>query len=124
MPRTGLHIAIVDDDLAVRRALRRVLLARSHQPTIFASGSEFLASLDDSLPDCVILDLRMPGMGGLEVQNELRQRSGPTLPAIIVTAHPDDESRRECLAAGVSGYLIKPIDIESLMHAITEAIEA
>src|SRR3546814_11420031 len=87
----------------------------------YASGEEFLASLQQQKPDCVVLDLHMPGMSGLEVQeqlNHLQERP----PVIIVTGHYEPGMRRRCILAGASGYLRKPIAGELLRRAIDQAI--
>src|SRR3546814_7802802 len=79
----------------------------------YASGEEFLASLQQQKPDCVVLDLHMPGMSGLEVQEQLNHLQKRP-PVIIVTGHYEPGMRRRCILAGASGYLRKPIDGELL----------
>ena len=114
-------IAIVDDDGSVRRALRRLVLSMSYQPTDFASGEEFLQSVRESAPQCVILDLHMPGLSGLDVLNRLRL-SDEAVPAIIVTANSQPELRAECLAAGAAAFLQKPLDGQVLSETIAAAL--
>jgi FixJ family two-component response regulator len=114
-------IAVVDDDEPVRKALSRLLRICKYRVRSFASGGEFLDSLRESHPDCLVLDLQMPEINGLELLKELRAR-GLSVPVIIITAHDEPTVRASCLAAGASKYLCKPIDEVVLRRAITEAI--
>lgn len=116
-----LRVAVVDDDPSVRRALQRILRVLGLRAEGYQSGEDFLASLQSDRPDCVVLDLHMPGLGGLEVQQELRLRGG-RLPVVMVTGHHEPGMRRRCLTAGASVYLRKPIDGEVLRRAIDQAI--
>jgi CheY-like chemotaxis protein len=88
MPETSPWIAIVDDDTSVLKALQRTLRVRALQSKTFESAREFLASLPDGLPECLIVDLQMPEMTGLELHHQLT-RSGIHIPTIIITAHSD-----------------------------------
>ncbi len=115
------RVAVVDDDGSVRRALQRVLNASDLETEGFASGEEFLASLQFRRPDCVILDLHMPGLSGLEVQKQLT-RNGRCLPVIIMTGYHEAGMRAQCLTAGASVYLRKPLDGQMLLKAIDVAI--
>lgn len=122
MSERRIRVAVIDDDPSVRRALQRILKVMDVSVEGYASGEEFLASLQQQQqPDCVLLDLHMPGMSGLEVQeqlNHLQERP----PVIIVTGHHESGMRRRCILAGASGYLRKPIDGELLRRAIGQAI--
>jgi FixJ family two-component response regulator len=122
MPKTlpG-FVAIVDDDSAVRKALRRLLGASAIHTRAFASGREFLDSLASGVPDCLILDLQMPEMTGLELQAELTQ-AGTRIPTIVITAHHDAGLRERCLTAGAAAYLVKPLDNAVLVASINSAI--
>src|SRR5262245_13489053 len=93
------RIAVVDDDLAVLKALGRLLRARGYGVRTFGSAQEFLAALPHELPQCLILDLHMPDISGLELQQHLA-RIGIDLPTIIITAHGDAEMRERCEAVG------------------------
>jgi FixJ family two-component response regulator len=115
------RIAVVDDDYSVRRALRRLLRSADLDTEAYGSGHEFLDTLETIMPDCVVLDLQMPEMSGLELQKRLRD-SGLSLPVVIVTGHDEPGMRARCLAAGVSAYLRKPIDGKALVEAISRAI--
>lgn len=114
-------IAIVDDEESVRKSLRRLLVASQLDATVYASGQEFLDSLGGRQPDCLVLDLQMPGLTGLEVQRAL-SRARVRFPTIIITAHDEPETRARCLAAGVVAYLCKPLHDELLLDAIATAV--
>jgi FixJ family two-component response regulator len=115
------QIAIIDDDESVRRAIRRLFVASNFDAEAFASGRAFLDSLPARRPDCVVLDLQMPGLNGIEMLNTLA-RAGLAVPVIIVTGHDEPESRTRCLAAGAVAYLCKPFDEAALLHAVGEAV--
>ena len=113
-------IAVVDDDPSVLKALTRLLRIRSFAARTYGSALEFLASLSDSTPDCLIVDLQMPGMTGLELHHYLIGR-GVDIPTIIMTAHDEADARQRCEAAGTAGYLLKPIEDTVLLEAIAKA---
>jgi len=114
-------IAVVDDDEPIRKALSRLLKVSEFSVESFASGKEFLDSLWKRHPDCVVLDFQMQQINGLDVLKELRLR-GVEVPVIIITAHDEAIVRANCLAAGASAYLCKPIDEVVLRRAITDAL--
>jgi FixJ family two-component response regulator len=120
MPRTLHNVAIIDDDAAVLKALARLLRTRAFAVVTFQSGQQFLASLPEPLPDCLILDLQMPGMTGLEIQQDLA-RKGIRIPTIIVTAHDEAGIRERCKSAGAIAYLAKPVPQAALFAAIEAA---
>jgi len=119
MGANKLLIAIVDDDAAIRKALRRLLSSADMNVTTFDSGQAFLDSLANQSPDCLILDLHMPGISGLELLQGL-SRIDVVVPTIVITAY--DERAMECLAAGAQVYLRKPVDDRVLLSAIESAI--
>jgi FixJ family two-component response regulator len=121
MPDTKVRVAVVEDDESVRRALQRLLSVSHLDAEGFASGEEFLASLQHRRPDCVILDLHMAGLSGLEVQQQMKH-SDVHLPVIVITGHHEPEMRAKCLMAGATVYLRKPIDGAMLLKAIELAI--
>ena len=88
----------------------------------FQSARELLSSLSDGLPECMIVDLQMPNMTGLELQHHLA-RTGIKIPTIVITAHDEPGSRERCLAAGAAAYLLKPIRKAALLSAIDKAME-
>jgi len=114
-------VAIVDDDLDVRRALRRLIGSAGFAVETFASGAEFLQSLDDHEPACVVLDLHMPELSGFDVQTQVAQTHAG-VPVVIVTGHDTPEARSRSLGGGAVAYLCKPVDDETLLAAINAAI--
>ena len=117
----SLLVAVVDDDASVRKAIRRLLIASNLRVVVFSSGEEFFRSIADHAPDCVILDLHMPGLTGLDVQKQLI-RAGIRLPIVVVTAYDEPETREQCLAAGAAAYLQKPLDDQVLLNAVAVAV--
>src|SRR6476659_10170218 len=109
MRKTGLRVAVVDDEESVRKAVARLLRAVGMEVETFASGPEFLQAVAARELDCLVLDLHMPLMNGLEVHQELVRRGIP-LPVVIVTGHDKPEYREQAIAAGVARYFPKPID--------------
>jgi len=120
MPESTRWIAIVDDDPSVLKALARLLRARALCARTFGSAQEFLDALPDGLPDCLIVDLQMPGMTGLELQQHLVE-AGIKIPTIVITAHDVVSTRERCRAAGASAYLLKPVQDAVLISAINSA---
>jgi FixJ family two-component response regulator len=110
-------IAVVDDDPSVLKAIVRLLNTRSFSTKAYESGSKFLSSLHADLPDCLILDLQMPEMTGLEIQQNLA-RNGIRIPTIIITAHDETGMRERCKSAGAIAYLSKPVHEITLFAAI------
>jgi FixJ family two-component response regulator len=117
MPKASRSIAVVDDDPSVLKALARLLSARSFITKTYQSGAQFLDSLAEGTPDCLILDLQMPEMTGLELQQNLNRR-GLQIPTIIITAHDESGMREKCESAGAIAYLSKPVQGTSLFDAI------
>ena len=113
-------IAIVDDDPSVLKALARLLGAHSFATKTYLSAPQFLAALPEGLPDCLIADLQMPEMTGLELQLTLARR-GVQIPTIIITAHDEAGMRARCKSAGAIAYLAKPVSDTSLFAAIDAA---
>lgn len=111
------HLALVDDDDSARKALARLLRAHGWETRCYASGAEFLASLGDALPCCVILDICMPVLDGLEVQAALN-RTPLDLPVLFLTAHDDPEIEAKARAGGAAGFFSKPADETALLDAI------
>jgi len=112
-------IAIVDDDPAVLKALSRLLRTRSYRARTYGSGQELLAALPAGLPDCLIVDLQMPEMNGLELQQHLVS-SGVTIPTILISAKGDVAlGERE---SGLVASLRKPLQEQALFEAIGKAV--
>jgi FixJ family two-component response regulator len=117
------HIAIIDDDKAVRTALRRLLRCAHHTAEAYGSGREFLKDLDQHTPDCLVLDVQMPAMSGLQVQQHL-SAIGASVPVVMITGYDEAGAQEACLAAGASSYLRKPLDRSVLLEAIERAISS
>jgi FixJ family two-component response regulator len=115
------HITVVDDDESVRESLRALLRSVGFEVAAFSSAEEFLASDCRSKTTCIILDLQMSGMSGLDLQRALvEHRSRP--PIIFITAHGDERSRSQALESGAVDYLFKPFSEESLLGAVDVAL--
>ena len=114
-------IAVVDDEESVRKAVVRVLQAAGFAARAFASGTEFLESWHFDRPDCLVLDLQMPGLSGTEVQRSLIM-AGASFPIVIITAHDSPNLREECMRAGAIEYLCKPLDIRALVKAVSQVM--
>jgi FixJ family two-component response regulator len=120
MSRTHLTVGLVDDEAPVRKALGRLLRAFGYEVETFSSGREFLDSLGERQPDCTIVDLHLPGLSGLEIQQHLA-RERINLPCIIITG--DELGIGEhALGSGAAAYLKKPLDAQSLLAAIESAV--
>jgi FixJ family two-component response regulator len=117
------RIAIVDDDKSVRKALSRLLAGAAFEVKAFGSGRDLLESLGSFRPNCLIVDLQMPEMTGLDLQRHL-VRSGPNVPVIVITGHDSPSARFESLALGASDYLAKPIDGDVLIASILKSLDA
>ena len=113
-------IAVVDDDPSVRRALRRLLQAAGYRVEAFASAADFLASPAIDGNACLVLDIRLDGMTGLDLQARLAA-DGVAVPVIFITAHDDLETRERVQEAGVAAYLPKPFDPAALLAAVKGA---
>jgi FixJ family two-component response regulator len=109
MAEAGLAVYIVDDDAAVRDSLSLLLSLRGYRTATFACAEAFLEALQPDWAGCVLADLRMPGMSGLELQQALAERGVP-LPVVIVTAHGDVASARAAFQAHAVDFLEKPFD--------------
>ena len=117
MTQASPWIAIVDDDPSVLKALARLLDTRGLETRTYVSAQDFLATLSDGLPECLIVDLQMPVMTGLELQRHLN-RSGIQIPTIVITAHDEVDMRELCKSVGAASYLLKPLQDTSLLAAI------
>lgn len=115
-------IFIVDDDESVGTALRRLMKSYGFSVKVFNSGTEFLGSGNSNMSGCLILDVCMPGLGGLELQDELIS-SGSNMPVIFITGHDNDQVRIKAMEKGAVAYLKKPINDEELLSAISVALD-
>jgi FixJ family two-component response regulator len=117
MSKQQARVAIVDDDASVRKALSTLLDAFSFEADTYGSAAEFLQSLHTGIPECLIVDLQMPEMTGLELQHHL-VRGGFNIPTIVITAHDEFGAQERCRSAGAKAYLVKPIQEDTLIAAI------
>jgi len=115
-------IAIVDDDDALRTSLDDLLRSLGFQTQDFRSAEAFLSANQARDPACLILDVRMPGMNGLELQRQLVAANW-RIPIIFITSHVDDDARARALAAGAVAFLYKPCREEDLLKAIDVALQ-
>jgi FixJ family two-component response regulator len=115
-------VFVVDDDEAVRNSLRLLLKSVDLSPLTFASAPEFLNVYDAAHPGCLVLDVRMPQMSGLEVQEQLNLR-GAIIPVIFITGHGDIPMAVEAMQAGAFDFLQKPFRDQDLIDRIQRALE-
>ena len=115
-------ISIVDDDDSIRRGLGRLLRSAGFNVEEFASGEDFLISGDLRGSSCLILDLRMPGMSGLELQSRLNA-DHCRVPVIFLTAHSDALTREQAIGAGAFAFFHKPFDEATLIRDVNLAID-
>ena len=115
-------VFVIDDDAAVRSALKLLLQSVHLRATCFASAPEFLAQFDPRAAGCAVLDVRMPGMSGLELQDELNRR-GAMLPVIFITGHGDVPMAVEALQHGAFDFLQKPFRDQELLDRIQRALQ-
>jgi FixJ family two-component response regulator len=118
----GPTVFVVDDYAPGRRSISRLLRAAGFAVTAFASAKEFLAQYDPETPGCLVLDLAMPAVSGLELQGILADR-GSLLPIIFLTAHGDIPKSVQAMKRGASDFLMKPVNDEDLLAAVRVAIE-
>jgi FixJ family two-component response regulator len=115
-------VAIVDDDELVRQALESLVKAAGFMTETFASAEDFLDSIPINSATCLILDVRLPGMSGIELQRRLRTRNNG-IPIIFVTAHGDVSTRERAMEDGAASFLNKPVRRQTLLDAIHAALE-
>jgi FixJ family two-component response regulator len=114
-------VAAVDDDFRVRESIESLVESAGYTPLVFSSAEEFLKSGTLAVTVCLITDMRMPGMDGLELQRRVRMER-PQLPVIFISAHYDDEIRKRALDQGAIGFLYKPFDAADLLGAMQPAM--
>ena len=119
--QNGRVVAVVDDDASLRRSFRNLLMSAGFHAETFESAEAFLESGAPDHTSCLVLDLRMPGMGGLGLLR-LLAASGPRIPVIIMTAHGDEDAMRRSLQAGALAFLKKPVQGAALLDAVRSAL--
>jgi FixJ family two-component response regulator len=115
------RIAIVDDDASVCKAVKRLICSAGMNATAFISTDDFLAAIENQEPDCLVLDVKMPGINGLDLQDRL-VAAGSRLPIVFITADESLEARERALRGGAIAFLRKPYDHQSLLEAIWSAL--
>jgi FixJ family two-component response regulator len=115
-------VCIVDDDESVRIAMGSLIRSLGHEASVFESAEAFLVSPEVEQTSCLIVDMQMPGMSGLDLQVELKARR-PRLPVIIITAFPEPRLRQQAEASGAVGFFSKPIDGDIFVECLQRALE-
>src|SRR5580700_4572808 len=123
IPRKAKMVAIVDDDELMRSALQGMMKSVGLPSKVFASAEDFLKSGQQHETACLIADIRMPGMSGLELQAQLNAEHC-RIPTIFITAHGDTKMRMQALRAGAVEFLAKPFDDEVLLESVRAALES
>ena len=114
-------VAAVDDDFRVRESIKSLLESAGYAPLVFSSAEEFLQSGTLAATTCLITDVRMPGMDGIELQRRIRLER-PTLPVILISAHYNTEVRQTAMNEGATDFLYKPFDAADLLKVIESAV--
>jgi FixJ family two-component response regulator len=122
MPKAFL-VSIVEDDRFFRESMRRLMESLGHSVEAFSSAADFLASPRLVETSCLIADVQMPAMTGIELHKHLIE-TGRAIPTILVTAYPDDEARARSLRDGIVCYLRKPVDDEQLKRCLRAALKS
>ena len=119
--RSALLISIVDDDESIREATKGLVRSLGYQAATFSSAEEFLQSDSVDSTSCLIADVQMPGLSGIDLQRRLTARGNQT-PTIFITAFPEERARGHVMKAGAVGYLGKPFSEESLVRCLDSAL--
>jgi FixJ family two-component response regulator len=120
--RSEAIVYVVDDDLSVREGLERLLHAARWQVKTFASAQEFLAHQKENVPSCLVLDVALPGLSGLDLQKRI-QETNREIPIVFITGHKDVPTSVRAMKAGAVEFLVKPFSEEDLLKAIGQAIK-
>jgi FixJ family two-component response regulator len=121
MRHRRLRVAVVDDEETVRRALGRFFTAAGFDVEIYSSGSEFLEAAGEARPDCAVIDVHLDGLTAMDILDRMAV-AGIDLPTVVVTGRHLPGTTERALAAGASVCLRKPLDGETLLHAVTAAV--
>jgi FixJ family two-component response regulator len=113
-------VGVVDDDASVRGALLRLFRTSGLEVSLFATAEEYLTHPDQEDVDCLVIDLRLPGMGGLNLLEKVQAES--PRPALVITAHEDEQARIRALGAGAIGFFLKPFDNCQLVAVVVRAL--
>ena len=110
-------ISVIDDDRSITRMLTRVLSSAGFEVAVFHSAEEFLAAYAMLEPRCLVLDVDLPGMSGLDLQWRLKE-SGQDVPILLISGHATEQTRQQALRTGAIGLLSKPFNIDDLLNAV------
>jgi FixJ family two-component response regulator len=121
-PESSAVVAIVDDDLSVREGLQSLIRSAGWRAETFASAQEFLARPGVEAPSCLILDLQLPGLSGLDLQKRMAEVN-LEIPIVFLTGHGNIPASVQAMKAGAIEFLTKPVDDQDLLRAIAEAVE-
>jgi FixJ family two-component response regulator len=121
MPAVSSIVFVVDDDVSVRESLELLIRSAGWQPELFASAQEFLSRPRSAVPSCLVLDVTLPGLDGLELQRQMADRSD--VPIVFITAHADVPMTVRAMKAGAVEFLTKPFRDDVLLEAVQGAIE-
>jgi DNA-binding NtrC family response regulator len=121
MTDTGVLVYVVDDDVSAREGVAGLIRSAGLSAKTFASGEEFLAASRPKVPSCLVLDVNLPGLNGLDLQNELG-KSGSPLPIVFLTGHGDIPMAVRAVRAGAANFLTKPFEDEDLLNAVRQSI--
>src|SRR5262245_2236983 len=122
MSQTQPVVAVVDDDVSILRPLARSLYSMVWQAATLSSAVRFLQTGVQGSPDCLVLDVWLPGMTGVELLEHLAT-IGSTLPAVVITGRDDLQMRMRAMQARAAAYLLKPLDGQDLLRALQEALD-
>ena len=123
MAGTGQTVVIIDDDDSVRRALCRLLRSVGLTTAPFATAEEFLQTPPQPAPGCLVLDVHLPGLGGLELHERLKAE-GPCPPVVFITAYGNDRMPKLALSRGAIAFLTKPFEEKALLDAVAGAMHS
>ena len=121
MPPTLPTVVVVDDDISVRESLELLIQSEGWQPALFESAQEFLAQLPTVVPSCLILDVNLPDLSGLDIQQHISDEKSST-PIIFITGYGDIPTSVRAMKAGAAEFLTKPLNDEILIEAIRDAV--
>jgi FixJ family two-component response regulator len=116
-------IAIVDDDQSIREALDDLVLSCGYESRLFESAEEFLANQDQSSIDCMLVDVKMPGLTGIELQTVLNEQEAPRPPMIFMTSYRDANTRTAAMNGGAFAFLGKPVNFDQLVQCLERALK-
>jgi FixJ family two-component response regulator len=121
MPPTTPTVVVVDDDISIRESLELLIQNEGWQPALFESAQEFLAQLPNVVPSCLILDVNLPDLSGLDIQQRISDEKSST-PIIFITGYGDIPTSVRAMKAGATEFLTKPLDDEIIIEAIRGAV--